>query len=454
MIAAVLPRGKDNEEVCPPPALNPHHPSTPSTKVNASCTSHKNSEKMDSKKYTSVVFAAWAVPTVPHETGAVGDPNGPGYVAGEYIGLDDPKKDIEQRVQLLEAAADQAYEMALDTRDDPTVLHCILIPEFFFRGKDGAYDSTGDHALRNYGGELVRKLADQPKYAHWLFVCGSVIESDLKGATDKEKQRAKVRNDLIVAIVTAYNQARDDETKNFVFDLLAKTTDFAQSHPLVTVRNRCYLYKQNWPEWPKGVVIEKKYVSHEDFVINYYAANVYSEMSVAYPYVDETTGELKKDTHDEKSIFQVNGITVALEICLDHRRARLRQVRKEDAESNVPVDMHLIVSCGMQIQQPSVVAKAGGVVFNCDGQFASCGANDLPDAKASIWTGTQDGKAHSQMTVVAKEADKDQDATCEMPKNVSVKTAPFAPPNDLNLRQLEAYGGGELHLYSKHSLPS
>ena len=99
---------------------------------------------MSSKsKYKSIVFLAWAVPTVPHETGAVGDPNGPGYVAGEYVGLDDPKKDIEQRIHLLATAADQAYEMAVDTRQDSTTLHCFMIPEFFFRGKDGAYDRHG-----------------------------------------------------------------------------------------------------------------------------------------------------------------------------------------------------------------------------------------------------------------------------------------------------------------------
>jgi len=408
---------------------------------------------MTPRKYTSVVFVAWAVPTVPHETGAVGDPNGPGYVSGEYVGLDDAKKDMEERVQLLSAAAHQAYDMTTDTRDDPNVLHCMFIPEFFFRGKQGAYDATGDHTLRKHGGQLIRDLADQPKFAHWLFVCGSVIESDLMTASPELKHKAKLRNDLTMAIARAYNEASDNETKNFVFDILTQSTDFAQSHPLATIRNRCYLYKQNWPEWPEGAVIEKKFVSHEDFVIEYYT-NAYSEMSVAYPYVDESKGELKKDANDEKSIFQVDGIMVALEICLDHRRARLRQVRKEDAESNVPVDMHLIVSCGMQIQQPSVVAREGGLVFNCDGQYAARGEDDLPGEKASIWTGTQDGKAHSQMTVVAKETNKNQDATCEMPKNVAVKTAPFQTPTDLNLSQLEAYGGGELHLYSKYPLPS
>jgi len=410
-------------------------------------------------KYTSVVFAAWAVPTVPHETGAVGDPNGPGYVSGEYVGLDDAKKDMEERIQLLQAAADQAHEMMAadtDTRDDdPTVLHCMFVPEFFFRGKQGAYNATGDHALRKHGGKLIRDLADQPKFAHWLFVCGTVIESDLVSASPEIKKKAKLRNDLTMAIARAYNDTSsdDDETKNFIFDLLTKSTDFAQSHPLVTIRNRCYVYKQNWLEWPEGAVIEKKFVSHEDFIINYYT-NVYSEMSVAYPYVDESSGELKKDASDEKSIFQVDGITIALEICLDHRRARLRKVRDEDVESNVPIDMQLVVSCGMQIQQPSVVAREGGVVFNCDGQYATRGEDDLPGETTSVWAGTQDGKAHSQMTVVAEEADKDQDAKCEMPKNVAVKTAPFRTPTNLNLSQLEAYGGGELHLYSKYPLPT
>ena len=178
-------------------------------------------------------------------------------------------------------------------------------------------------------------------------------------------------------------------------------------------------------------------------------------MSVEYPYVDESTGELKKDVNDEKSIFQVNNITFALEICLDHRRARLRQVRQHDAASNVPVDVHLIVSCGMQIQQPSVVARTGGLVFNCDGQYAKRAADDLPNDKTSIFTGTQDGKAHSQMTVVAQEASADQDATCQMPQNVKVTKAPLQLPTtkDVDMSQLEAYGGGEVHLYSPYPLP-
>ena len=49
--------------------------------------------------------------------------------------------------------------------------------------------------------------------------------------------------------------------------MLSKATDFCQLHPLVTVRNRCFVYKQNWPEWPMGVVVEKRFVSHEDFVV-------------------------------------------------------------------------------------------------------------------------------------------------------------------------------------------
>ena len=308
--------------------------------------------------------------------------------------------------------------------------------------------------LINHGANLIRQVADEPKFANWLFVCGSVIESDIAAVSPRTKHDAKLRDDLIQAIVSSYNKARDEDTKDFIFSLLIQTMDFAQKHPLVTVKNLCFVYKRNWPEWPTGAVIEKKFVSHEDFVVSYYNPDVYSEMSVAYPYVDESMGELKKHVDDQKSIFRVDGIMVALEICLDHRRARLRQVRKEDAESNVPIDMHLLVSCGMQIQQPSVVARVGGVVFNCDGQYATPNANTLPDDKTCIFTGAQGGKAHSQMTVVTKAADNDHDATCEIPKNVKVTTAPYCAPKNLEIRQLEAYGAGEIHLYSKYFLPS
>jgi hypothetical protein len=376
-------------------------------------------------------------------------------VIGRYVGLDDPREDIEARFRLVAAAADQAYDLAEETRDDPSVLHVFVIPEFFFRGKTGAYNSSPDHDLLNYGAKLARDLADQPKFVNWLFAFGTVLYGDPTGAEadDKRKKAAAARDDLIQAIVRAYEAAPSGETKDFVFDLLSQATEFAQSHPLAVVRNSCYIYKQKCPEWPMGLHVKKRFVSHEDFVISYYSPDAYTEMNVAYPYVNESLGEIKKEATDSRSIFCMDGITFAVEICLDHRRGRLRAVRREDEESRVPVDIQLVPSCGMQIQQPSVVAKAGGLVFNCDGQYSDRDSKANPDDKSSIFTGSQDGKGHTQLAVVKEEASGSDSATLEVPRDVQVNTAPLRVPSDVRVDQTEAYGAGEVHLYSQLPLP-
>lgn len=406
------------------------------------------------KKYNSVVFSAYVIPTIPHLSGVVGDPDGAGYVSGQYVGLEDPKEDMKARFRLVAAAADQLYNLATATRDDPSVLHVMMIPEFYFRGKTGAYESSPDHDLINFGGKLARELADQPKFVNWLFVLGTVLHGDKATASDVVRKKAAARDNLVKAIVRAYEAAPDGETKDFVFGLLTQSTEFAQSHPLTIVHNSCYIYKQQSSEWPNGLHVDKKFVSHEDFVISYYSPDAYSEMNVAYPYVDGGSGELKKEATDAKSIFCMDGITFAVEICLDHRRGRLHSARNENEESRVPVDVQLVPSCGMQIQQPSVVARTGGIVFNCDGQYAKSDKGASPDEASSIFTGSQDGKAHTQLTVVKKEASgPENDSILERPNYVEVITAPLDVPSDIRVDQTEACGAGEVQIYSKLPLP-
>ena len=263
------------------------------------------------------------------------------------------------------------------------------------------------------------------------------------------------RDDLVRSLSRGYQSASGEKTKDFLFDLLARATEFAQSSPLVTVCNDGYVYMRGWKEWPDGLLVEKRYLSHEDFVLSCQDAKAYSELSVNYPFVVEGKGgEIKKDQHDKRSIFKVNGTTVAFEICLDHRRGRLRQVRRDDAETGMAaVDLHLVVSCGMQLRPPSVVARRGGVVFNCDGQYSE--SDDDAAHEQSIFTGTKNGKGHTQMAIVESEATDAEDAVLGRPP-VEVAAVPFETTGGklLSVADLEAYGGGEIHVYSKCELPA
>ncbi|KAL3926080.1 MAG: hypothetical protein SGARI_005722 [Bacillariaceae sp.] len=162
----------------------------------------------------------------------------------------------------------------------------------------------------------------------------------------------------------------------------------------------------------------------------------------------------------------MDGITFAVEICLDHRRQRLRKVRQEHpASAAANIDIQLVISCGMQLQQPSIVARTGAPVFNCDGQYSERSEGDLPDDSTSIWKATADGKGHTQFTVVkehastmtgdAPQSSAVQNAVLERPGDVTVETSPLEIGGDCTLdpTQIQAYGAGEVHLYSKFPLP-
>jgi hypothetical protein len=178
---------------------------------------------------------------------------------------------------------------------------------------------------------------------------------------------------------------------------------------------------------------------------------------------ESEAGEIKQQASDARSIFEMDGIVIAVEICLDHRRGRLREARSRSAagQSGVcdfPIDVQLVPSCGMQIQQPSVVARPGGIVFNCDGQYSKRDVKATPDDATSIFTGTRDGKGHTQLAVVVTEAMGEKGLSDEpqlqRPGNTHVITAPLDVPRDVTVSQTEAYGAGEVHLYSKVALPS
>jgi hypothetical protein len=124
------------------------------------------------KKYSSIVFPAYVVPTIPSLEEAVGDPDGAVLVSGKYAGVEgDPKDDIDAGFKLVAAAASQAYDLATKTLDDDTVQQVFVVPEFFFRGPEGAYERTNKgYALLDELRRLVRELANQPKLAHWMCV--------------------------------------------------------------------------------------------------------------------------------------------------------------------------------------------------------------------------------------------------------------------------------------------
>jgi hypothetical protein len=118
-----------------------------------------------------------------------------GHIQGElqcYLGHKDPVKDARHRLQIMRDAVERAYEQSLHD-DDPKTLKVFIAPEFFWRGKNGAYlfaNETLQEKLRAQGDpsaecravcQILRGLENlvaDAKYADWLFVFGTVIASE------------------------------------------------------------------------------------------------------------------------------------------------------------------------------------------------------------------------------------------------------------------------------------
>jgi hypothetical protein len=118
-----------------------------------------------------------------------------------YLGHENPVDDVKHRLKVMTDAVEAAHKVA---SKDESVLKIFVAPEFFWRGKDGAYvfwnasdvgsdaynkreqlwiDADGDdydpdcqevcHVLRG-----LEALVANEKYKDWLFLFGTVIVSE------------------------------------------------------------------------------------------------------------------------------------------------------------------------------------------------------------------------------------------------------------------------------------
>ncbi len=93
-----------------------------------------------------------------------------------YVGLQDPDADLKQRVLIVKKVLDY---VSCEPSIDPNALKVFMMPEFFFRGRIGAYtlqEMMGED--RNTGGSVQDLLCSWVLDAKWkkcIFVFGSVV---------------------------------------------------------------------------------------------------------------------------------------------------------------------------------------------------------------------------------------------------------------------------------------
>jgi hypothetical protein len=402
--------------------------------------------------YARVQFIGYAISSIPLDATEVGDPNGPTFVEGRYVGIDPEPADIDARIDLVMKAVRQTVKSgAVDP--SAATLKIFVLPEFVFRGKSGAYEAAGFTYFRT---QFAKRVGTRT-WKDWLFVTGTIVNTAanyVRGRNRKRDLKARVRENLAMALADAWQFAtryHDEKLAGFLNTTLDAYTAYCHVDPVYEVLDRSYVIAGGPRDasYPEGLSVQKKFESNEDFVLNLHT-NVFSEDESGYPPIDESHGENKRTAFDDLSIFTIKGIKFGVEVCLDHYQARLRRDRSSPSEH---VQIHIIPSCGMQIEEPAVIACAGGLVFNCDGQYAVPDPGSKPGVADSVWARASSNRSHTQLAQVVT-ACKGKDPTCDMAvlakPAARVRKIPIAGPS---ASKLFAYGAGEVHVYTPLAVP-
>ncbi len=429
--------------------------------------------------YSKIRFIGYAIPTTPAQIVSIGDPNGPGAVAGTYLANSDYTIDIGKRVDIMKNAVDIA-KSKLPT-GETGVINVFVVPEFYFHGLEGPYiynNSTNDPLVK-----IQQKLVDvfeNTTYENWIFICGSAITTKIKNLSETYGLNSVITRNNVVQNLSEQWMSSFGPLKGVIFDMLVNFIKNCHSYPTCEVRNRSVILSNipiRTPEvdTPTNIMTTEKYfVSNEDYLLyDVTGKQVITEQMTAYPLIDLSDGDAKQNAFDKYAIFRQNCINPSnpiattvtdygVEICLDHSDTRLR--RNIDNEPSVIGGIHiqLIPSCGMQISLPSIAADSNGFVFNCDGQYTLNNSlsgqdiiNDVDSLYANyVYASDTSYKAHSQLARVATPASGGDpnatgstNATLQILDEGNISVVNVTTPANLELDQYYAGGSGELHFY-------
>jgi hypothetical protein len=347
---------------------------------------------MSTQNYSKIRFIGYAIPTTPGNLVPIGNPNGPGAVAGVYLANDDFETDITSRISVLKNAVDLAKNMLPQNEDTESIINVFVAPEFYFHGTEGPYlysASEADPATLIL--EQLQQTFPASDYPNWTFIFGSAITGEVENIQNiYESNYVDIRNSVVRNLSENWQNAYGP-LQDVVFDMLVNFIKNCHSYPNLEVRNRAMVVSNlalsssanNQVFEGSGLTTEKYFVSNEDFLLYETSnppKNVVTEQMTAYPMIDLSGGDLKSNNTDKYAVFrQQYGadnfpqyMDFGIEICLDHSDVRLRRNINNEPWTNPTVDaihIQLIPSCGMQISAGSVAADTNGFVFNCDGQY-------------------------------------------------------------------------------------
>lgn len=372
---------------------------------------------------------------------------------GVYLGLDNDNDDINARLEIVSNVLLQAISTN-NISSNSNTLKVFTLPEFFWRGIKGAYFNSKKDSDEMYNKisnglvNVINNIGKQYDFSDWLFLFGSILTTyDVTDCTtDIDNTLSNVGNDYlrvynilknslginslpkisnllkIVDNKIDANNKYDEELSNLLCDILNMSDSLANKQ----IYNRCfvYYYKQN----PNSIV--KEFKSKEDFILNNPSSsqgqvNHYLQTMVAYPPVSNSDNPVK--TLDYSTI-NCGGLNIGIEICLDHKRKRLLKYLGDNKIK--PLDIQIVISCGMQLMKDSAATREGAILFNCDGEYMIDG-----DAQNGDF-------CHSQL----KKFSFDSSCGPRLSANIPAKYTEKVNDSAVH-KNLFPHGLGEIHIY-------
>jgi hypothetical protein len=325
--------------------------------------------------YDQIVFIGYVIDTSPGT-----DANGKKY----YPGLPVATQDIDARCQLMSQAMQAARGLIPQPSSPPaSTLYVFMAPEFFFRGKAGAYSlDEVQYAITS-----LQAIAADGQWDDWLFGFGTIV-----GTWSNMDPEAQIVN---FALVQLGGEA-------------AQGADGARA-------------------------IVKELQSNIDFIADNAAPGCLLSGAVAHPAPAKAGpgSEQQVAAYDGAGIFDLAGLTWAVEICLDYNLQRLQKSPQLPGEADVQVQ--LVPSCGADLKEGNAIAETGGYIFNVDG------------------LGKQ---AHANLSQVATPMVPVALATNTPLSIASVTVANASPPLSVPVSDFFAGGSGSISVFTPVAVPA
>ncbi|MEH0018047.1 MAG: hypothetical protein V6Z89_00270 [Desulfobacter sp.] len=349
--------------------------------------------------YSKVQFIAYALNSAPLADYHYGGLHTDGLQIWDeekfYLGSRIASRDIKARIKIMFKAIDTAYKTGQCDMSSST-LKIFMAPEFFFRGILGAYSMDDAQTII----EGLRQKIKSGPYRHWIFVFGTTVAFS-RGAGKHTKKEV-------------YNFSVVQKGNGRIADSRVVMKEFKSGIDFIGDRVRF-----DNPDW----IRPGKTIGLTDSDVKHLA-----------PVSGPGSGkERQRRSYDGNGIFELDGITFGMEVCLDHLESRLRKSPQNLGENMIQIQ--LIPSAGMEIKDQSIVAMKNGLVFNCDGSYGLPGKTPV--------------NAHSILGKVKKMHVGTRNATWE---EIPVNYVKNVDPVD-SFNNYFAGGPGEVHIYPSQRIP-